>query len=141
MNFKFIRFNRASDYKGVRFLEKHLTFFTVHKIYSLIQYYTVTKKKSNFLSMIHKDYGTRFVLICGFLLRIRTIHRTESEGKGPSIFFSTASNHSQTLRHLFAVMHLGCLTLTFNHILSITTILFITTLLLGEIYTPLGIGI
>lgn len=112
---------------------KGFNFFTL--------YTTCQKKESNFPSTIHAciylvNYSRKITeqglfYYVGFPLRKLAIHGTKSEGNGLFIFFL----------YRIAVMHLGCRPPTFNLSLPITAILFVTTLLLGGIYTPLGISI
>ena len=71
MNFKCIIFNRASNYKGVRILEKDLTLFTVYKICRQkgAQFFIHDPCFYIFSKLLAKDYGTRFVLLRGFSLK------------------------------------------------------------------------
>ena len=57
------------------------------------------------------------------------LQESKEKGGGVSLFLSSISTCSQTLKYWLAFMHLRCLTRTFN------------SRLLPDIYLPMGIGI
>ena len=62
------------------------------------------------LCMLFKD----LFFLSGFSSQTLTIHRTAGEGRGPS-FISFYYFQPLTLTHLFATLHVRCLSHIFNH--------------------------
>ena len=82
------------------------------------------------------------LLVCFLLLRrvflgfpSRPVSICRAEWRTASLFLSPILTHSRILRSLFSYIHLRCLHQMFDHNV------LINTLLLDEIYPPLGVSI